>query len=807
VVNYAYDALGRKTNEVNPGITTNKYTYSPASDLLTLTDGKTQTTTWHYDQYGRTTNKVDTTSTEIFRYQYDAENRLTNRWSAAKGSTTYRYDTVGNLTNVVYPVSPAITMRYDALNRLTNMVDAAGATVYGYANQFLASEDGPWDNDTVSYSYNNRLRNGLTLLQPNASPWTQSYGYDAANRLNSLGSPAGAFTPTYKGPGNLVTNLALPNGAAITNAFDGLGRMLGTWLKRSDGTVLNLHAYGYNLAGQRTAMTNIAGNYLNYTYDLIGELKTASGKESGGSSRLHEQFGYAYDAAANLNYRTNNALVDTFGVNSLNELGTVTRGGTLTVAGATTSTATSVMVNGSAANRYGDGTFALSGFTVTNGNNTYTAIAQDSYSRKDTNSAVFNLPSSVSFVYDSNGNLTSDGTRGFDYDDENQLTRVTVTNASKSEFTYDGKFRRRIRKEFIWQNSTWVPTSEVHYVYDGNVVIQERNALNIPQVSYTRTASRLLARSDISGVTPIHAYFHADANGNITLLINGQQIVVAKYIYDAFGNILSKSGPLADANTYRFSSQEYHQNSGLLLYLRRAYDPNLQRFLNRDPIAEKGGINLYRFVGNNPISLTDPLGLWCLWKPWTWLEPWLDPDPGNNQELPNGEWYGPSLIPNFQPPEEDDPTSKENLDNLTYGGMQIGENNAHHSSKIVVILAEAVAVTAATLPIGGEGEVVVEEGIATQAAPKLLNQFNSVESLLQNAGTFQTLKGGAQQAIIKGDGPAIFGALAQGGKTLASGAVELPDGTLLFHHFSTTTGEFTLDLNLGGQIYKIRIKQ
>src|SRR2546425_9682365 len=111
-------------------------------------------------------------------------------------------------------------MKYDALSRLTNMVDAAGSTVYGYASQFLASEDGPWDSDTVTYSYLNRLRSGLTLSQPNASPWTQSYGYDAANRLNSLSSPAAAFIPTYKGPGNLLTNLALPNGSAITNAFD-----------------------------------------------------------------------------------------------------------------------------------------------------------------------------------------------------------------------------------------------------------------------------------------------------------------------------------------------------------------------------------------------------------------------------------------------------------------------------------------------------------------------------------------------------------------------------------------------------------
>ena len=84
---------------------------------------------------------------------------------------------------------------------------------------------------------------------------------------------------------------------------------------------------------------------------------------------------------------------------------------------------------------------------------------------------------------------------------------------------------------------------------------------------------------------------------------------MAKYIYDPFGNTLSKSGPLADANAYRFSSQEYHQNSGFLLYLRRAFEPNLQRFLNRDPIAEVGGVNLYAFVANNPVSLTDSLGL------------------------------------------------------------------------------------------------------------------------------------------------------------------------------------------------------
>ncbi len=68
------------------------------------------------------------------------------------------------------------------------------------ASQFLASEDGPWASDTVSYSYTNGLRGGLTLLQPSGSSWTQSYGYDAANRLKTVTSVPGAFTYTYKGP-------------------------------------------------------------------------------------------------------------------------------------------------------------------------------------------------------------------------------------------------------------------------------------------------------------------------------------------------------------------------------------------------------------------------------------------------------------------------------------------------------------------------------------------------------------------------------------------------------------------------------
>ena len=187
----------------------------------------------------------------------------------------------------------------------------------------------------------------------------------------------------------------------------------------------------------------------------------------------------------NLNTRIKKALIQTFGVNNLNELSSVTRSGTLTVTGTTTSTATNVTVNSLTGALYNDKTFAKDGFTVTNGNNTYTAIAQDSYNRKDTNSVVFNLPSTVNYIYDLNGNLPSDNTRVFDYDDENELIRVTVTNTWKSELVYDGRMRRRIRKEFTWQNSAWLQTNEVRYIYDGNLEIQWRDANNLPTLTLT----------------------------------------------------------------------------------------------------------------------------------------------------------------------------------------------------------------------------------------------------------------------------------------------------------------------------------
>jgi hypothetical protein len=169
---------------------------------------------------------------------------------------------------------------------------------------------------------------------------------------------------------------------------------------------------------------------------------------SGGTARLNEQLEYGFDPAGNLNYRTNNALVQNFVVNSNNELTSASTSGTLTVMGTTTSAATNVIVNGNPASFYGDAAFAAGGLSLTS---SYTAVASDTNGRWATNTVNVDLATSVPCQYDLNGNLTNDGLRSFAYDDENQLIQVWVPGRWSSLFTYDGKMRRRIRQEFTWQ--------------------------------------------------------------------------------------------------------------------------------------------------------------------------------------------------------------------------------------------------------------------------------------------------------------------------------------------------------------------
>ena len=85
--------------------------------------------------------------------------------------------------------------------------------------------------------------------------------------------------------------------------------------------------------------------------------------------------------------------------------------------------------------------------------------------------------------------------------------------------------------------------------------------------------------------------------------------VVAEYEYSPAGVMLKAAGPLAKANTFRFSTKPTDDETGVVPFHLRDYDPDLQRWLSRDLIDENGGGNLYCFAQNNSISLVDAHGL------------------------------------------------------------------------------------------------------------------------------------------------------------------------------------------------------
>ena len=363
-------------------------------------------------------------------------------------------------------------------------------------------------------------------------------------------------------------------------------------------------------------------------------LTGAVGTESGGLLRGNENLGYVYDPAGNLFQRTNNTLVQTFTTDGANELASITRNtDLLTVAGSLSSAPTNLTINGQAATVYGDLTYAATnGVPLVSGLNQFTAVLNGVL----TNHTLAVLPVTTALRYDANGNLVYDGLKAYGYDCANELTSITVTNLLRTEFVYDGFGRRRIRRDFSYQrtNGVYALTNEVRYVYDGMLVLQERNGSNAPVVTYTRGLDvsgtlqgaggigGLLARTDGSSTN----YYHADGNGNITALINASGTETGRYLYDPYGNLLGLWGAAALSppqgalgfhgnllglwgaaalgNTYRFSSKEMDLRTDVYYYGYRYYQPNLQRWPNRDPIQEAGGIK----ARHNPChlkSLTD----------------------------------------------------------------------------------------------------------------------------------------------------------------------------------------------------------
>jgi len=465
---------------------------------------------------------------------------------------------------------------------------------------------------TVSYGYQNELKASET--RPDQTVY---YAYDVLGRLLGVTNSTGPFAYGYSDVGNLPQSLQYP-GATGSRNYDGMGAVtnITIWLNEGQNSV----AYDYDSNGNRlhvyrakSLAYNGVDSTVNYGYDPAGQLTSAVGREIDNTARLNEQFGYGYDQAGNLLTRTNGVLVQAFVSDPANELTNITRNTSLTFDGNGSTNLSSVTVNGQSTAIYRDQTFATtSGLALANGSDAFTVVAIDTLGNGLTNRFSAVLPLAQRLTYDLNGNLTSDGTRGFDYDDWNELVRVTTTNVWKTEYAYDGLRRHHARLEYAWQNGGWLLVNTCYYVYAGHHVVQEVNTAG-PTVSYTYGLELLERDSTATNQPPL--FYQTDGNGSVTLLFDLNQQVQARYLYDPYGNLLAKSGAMADANRYRFSGKEFDPRTGLYYFGYRFYEPNFQRWLNQDPIGERGGLNLYAYVGNNPVNYIDPLGLTFLVSP------------------------------------------------------------------------------------------------------------------------------------------------------------------------------------------------
>jgi len=221
------------------------------------------------------------------------------------------------------------------------------------------------------------------------------------------------------------------------------------------------------------------------------------------------------------------------------------------------------------------------------------------------------------FVYDANGNLTMkcEGTgvsrttttcsgstvSSFTWNPDDQLVAFYKPGVSES-YQYDQAGRR------IAKTSNGVTT---YYRYNGDDIDAEYSATWSETARYVHGPNtddplmRLTGNTSDPSATAI--YYHQDGIGSVVATSDQAGNIVAAQVFDAWGNRVQSSGTI---QTYGYTGREPDQ-TGLIYYRARYYDPALGRFISRDPAGMPDGVNRYAYVNNNPINLTDPTGLYA----------------------------------------------------------------------------------------------------------------------------------------------------------------------------------------------------
>lgn len=282
--------------------------------------------------------------------------------------------------------------------------------------------------------------------------------------------------------------------------------------------------------------------------------------------------------------------------NNLNELTSIAAGGATRVQAFANKALKSATVNSLPANLNWSENFSGNA-NLSSGGNSVTISATDGASNVKTNSYQVSAygPSSATPTFDANGNLTSDGMNSYSWDAANRLVKITYSGSGNySQFTYD--HQSELVK--IVETVGGLITNTKLFVKCGSAKCEERNASSAIAKQFFGLGQT------ISGT---NYYYTRDLSGTICNMTDSAAVNQAQYQYDPYGRVTQTAGALAA--DFQYAGYYVHSPSGLNLATYRAYSPSLGRWINRDMIGENGGVNLYGYGANCPVSVVDPSGL------------------------------------------------------------------------------------------------------------------------------------------------------------------------------------------------------
>jgi RHS repeat-associated protein len=419
--------------------------------------------------------------------------------------------------------------------------------------------------------------------------------------------------------------------------------------------------YNYNSANQRTKDTLADGSYWMYSYDSLGQVTNGCKYFANGVLVPGQQFDYTFDTIGNRTQTkaggdTNgaNLRVANYSANNLNQLTNRDIPAYVDVMGASLLT-NAVTVNGQTA--YRNQEYYRQQIPANNSSSAlWTNITVSGGAAVTGNVYVAEEPET--FMYDADGNLTNDGRWAYTWDGENRLVAMTNNTSAGSlygiKFSYDPK-GRRIQKVVVTNGVTLYTDN---FLYDGwNLVSTLNSSLSLLNsfVWGNDLSGSQQRAGGIGGLLEVSYYgtsttncFPAyDGNGNVMALVNAaDSTLAANYDYGPFGELIRVTGAMGKINPLRFSTKYNDDESDLLYYGYRYYKPSTGAWPNRDPKNELGFIllkndwissrrntsihkycascrnlsdtnmdlnnndaNLFAYVENSPIELTDELGL------------------------------------------------------------------------------------------------------------------------------------------------------------------------------------------------------